>query len=73
MSGALNDGVVNRARHPDSARRRQRGVSAKPCTLRDSDPCDDTSACPYLICERTAFRASLDLSAASPVSIIVMA
>ena len=28
-------------------------------------------ACPYLVCEKTAFRASLDLSAAAPVSIVV--
>ena len=28
-------------------------------------------ACPYLTCEKTAFRASLDLSKAAPVSIIV--
>ena len=29
------------------------------------------SACPYLVCEKTAFRASLDLSAAAKVSIVV--
>jgi len=29
------------------------------------------SACPYLVCEKTAFRASLDLSAAAPVSLVV--
>ena len=28
------------------------------------------SACPYLTCAKTAFRASLDLSAAAPVSVI---
>ena len=28
-------------------------------------------ACPYLTCEKTAFRASLDLSAAAKVNIIV--
>ena len=28
-------------------------------------------ACPYLVCEKTAFRASLDLSAAAPVNIVV--
>jgi len=27
--------------------------------------------CPYLTCEKTAFRASLDLSAAAPVSLVV--
>jgi len=31
-----------------------------------TEPC-----CPYLVCEKTAFRASLDLSAAAPVNIIV--
>ena len=29
------------------------------------------SCCPYLTCEKTAFRQSLDLSKAAPVSIIV--
>jgi len=33
--------------------------------------CPSVSACPYLLCEKTAFRASLDLSAAAPVTIIV--
>ena len=33
--------------------------------------CPSESACPYLTCEKTAFRASLDLSAAAPVSVIV--
>jgi hypothetical protein len=28
-------------------------------------------ACPYLACEKSAFRASLDLSESAPVSIIV--
>ena len=27
--------------------------------------------CPYLVCEKTAFRATLDLSEAAPVSIVV--
>jgi hypothetical protein len=30
------------------------------------------SCCPYLTCEKTAFRASLDLTEAAPVSIIVI-
>jgi len=35
-------------------------------------PCDMTeSGCPYLTCEKTAFRGSLDLTEAAPVSIIV--
>ena len=29
------------------------------------------AGCPYLVCEKTAFRTSLDLSAAAPVTIIV--
>jgi len=31
-----------------------------------TEPC-----CPYLVCEKTAFRASLDLSAAAPMNIVV--
>ena len=29
------------------------------------------SGCPYLTCEKTAFRGSLDLAQAAPVSVIV--
>jgi len=29
------------------------------------------SGCPYLVCEKTAFRGGLDLSEAAPVNIIV--
>jgi hypothetical protein len=30
------------------------------------------SGCPYLVCEKTAFRGSLDLTDAAPVSVIVI-
>ena len=41
--------------------RGRRGIMPSEMT----EPC-----CPYLVCEKTAFRASLDLSAAAPVSLI---
>jgi len=42
--------------------RGRRGIMPSEMT----EPC-----CPYLVCEKTAFRASLDLSAAAPMNIVV--